>query len=324
MSTKLKKTTLVCLLGTLALTSGPSYGDEAREAPRAMEDQSTIPEALDSKGEVISKIAIGKGDRPTEIEFIALPDGFGGNSVGVLEIHRGGLGLSDLPRLAESTNPREIFHALAEKGMQEPALLTNSYDAPQLGKAGWGRAALRAMPVSDDQTRAIYNANCSFSGFLNSFNALRPDINSTKYQYSAVDGDHDTAGGDFYTQPWAQTWWLNYASNARGLPWNNQYHNYTFYNVDKFKTRVRVCKFETGNEFQDRYVQFRYRSENNVVKAAAYHKELTASDIGVQFTYIWAPTNGQKNYDWVTLVGGSTVYPNHHPDDRYFVVAQKK
>jgi hypothetical protein len=316
------KTFLASTLSTLIIFSNQSIGSESKTELRAIEDVPTEAMLDDAKGELISTIALGSGKNATQLKFVMLPDGYNGHSIGVLEINRGGPGLSDISSLAHETNPRELFHAFASEDQFEPSELSNSYAAPKKGRAGWGLTVLAALPKID--SKAVASAGCNWANFAASFDNLRPDINSTKYWYSAVDGDHDTAGGDYFIQPFPSTWWKIYASNARSTIWNNQYHNYTFYNIDKFKSRVRVCQFETGNEFQDRFVEFRYRSENNVIRAAAYTHQLDASDLGVQYTWIWAPTNGQKDYDWVTLVGGATVWPYAHPDDRYFVAAQKK
>lgn len=314
------KTLLASILSSTIISNQSLANDNKLEA-LAVEDIATEAMTDDAKGELISTINLGNGKNATKIEFVMLPDGYDGHSIAVLEINRGGLGISDIATLAHETNPRELFHAFAAEGQVEPPQLSESYSAPQKGRAGWGRKILAEIPIAS--TRAVSSAGCTWASFAASFNSLRPDINGTKYWYSAVDGDHDTADGDYFINPFPSTWWKIYASNARSTVWNNQYHNYTFYNIDKYKSRVRVCQFETGNEFQDRYVAFRYRSENNVIRAAAYTHQLESSDLGVQYTWIWAPTNGQKNYDWVTLVGGATVWPYSHANDRYFVAAQK-
>lgn len=316
------KTLLASAVSSLIIISNQTIANDSKVEVLAIEDVATEAVLEDARGKVISSITLGNGKNATQIDFVMLPDGYDGHSIGVLEINRGGPGISDITSLAEETNPRELFHAFATEEQIEPHQLSNSYTAPKRGRIGWGRKVLAGIPTAS--TQAVSSAGCSWSSFTTSFNSLRPDINGTKYWYSAVDGDHDTAGGDYFINPFPSTWWKIYASNARSTIWNNQYHNYTFYNIDKYKSRVRVCQFETGNEFQDRFVQFRYRSENNVIRAAAYTHQFDASDLGVQYTWIWAPTNGQKNYDWVTLVGGATVWPYAHPDDRYFVAAQKK
>lgn len=329
MFTSSKTTVLAGVLAAIAFSTAPVYGAEdlasefsidSKEEPRAAEDLQTEPHAIEMEGELISTIALGRDVKGTTIEFYALPDGYGGQSVGVLEINRGGVGLADIPLLGSVTNPRELFHAFAEKGVSEPPLLTANYESPKLGKSGWARDVLQRLPVSSDPTRAV----CNWGSFANSFDNLRPDINGTKYWYSSVSPLHSTSGGWYYSEPYPDTFWKNYASNARGTTWNKWNHYYTFWNVDKFKTKVRVCAFESGNAFQDRYVQFRYRSQNNVVKAAAYTKQLTTGDIGTTFTWVWAPTNGQHDYDWVTLVGGSTVWPSYFPVDKFYVAVQKK
>ncbi len=311
----------VALFAALTISSQALYADESEKQILSPEDQNNAAEQATVKSEVIAKLSIGKSDDATKVELIAIPDESGDFSFGILEENQGNIGLDDFPTLKISENPRELFNAFAAVGALEPAILMHKFAPPKMGKTGWANDLVERMPAVDVASRAA----CNFASFANSFNSFRPEINGTKRWYSAVNGSHDTATGAFYTHPWAYTWWLNYAANARTVPWNNQYHNYSFYNIDKYKTRVKVCTLKYGNSYQDRYISFRFRRENNSA-GVAYFKELTSSNVGTTYSWYWpaSSSSSQKNYDWVTLVGGSTVYPSQHPNDRFFVAVQKK
>jgi hypothetical protein len=308
-------------IASMALTSPALYATEKPTEELSAEDRDSPADPISVRTEVIAALSLGRGQDATKLEIVAIPGVSGDYSFGILEENRGQMGLDDFPTLKRSGNPRELFNAFAKEGELEPALLMERFDAPSLGKAGWANEVVERMPKVDSASRAV----CNWNNFKNSFNSYRPDINGTKRWYTSVNGDHDTAGGDFWTHPWAHTWWLNYAANTRLYPWNNQYHNYGFYNIDKYKTKVKVCILKSGNAYQDRYVAFRFRRENNSA-GVAYYKELTPSHVGTTFSWNWpaSSSSSQKNYDWVTLVGGATVHPHSHPNDKFYVAVQKK
>lgn len=304
---------------------------EAVDSAESLElenDESDVMELQDGHARIISTLTLSPDSDSvdaTVVRIYALEEDDGAYSVGVLEaVPEGGIQLSDIAGLGDQANPREVFQALAGEDAEEPSALAANYPEATLGARGWAVAeALSQRQGSLTASNTPFAAGCGWTAFANAFNAFYPEVNGTKYWYSSVSPEHSTTTKWNY-QRYANTWRTMHVSNARGSGWSPYVgYNHTFYNVDKYKTKVKVCNIDNAGTWIQRSVVFRYRNGSNTSYVAA-SVPIDASDEGTTFSWRWTPS-GNNNYDWATLVTWETVYPNNPPSgDQYHVAVQKK
>ena len=269
-------------------------------APDIIEAASPIAGPL-TDGEVIADVAY----QDTQLLFIALPDEETGPTVGVLE--RGpdtGYRLDLEPALANA-NPREIFHAVTSEGTDEPPLLTDLYPAPTLGLRGWYLDAI------DNGALRATQSSCNASTFDSAFQNFQSIINDGVYTDTNTsppgprwsNSDPFAAGGCAYS----------------GYPclyeWSRNDDYYTYYNIDRFKTRVHICNLQyrttichQGNCYSDvgPYITFFLRRGNNSSTAIAFSDDVdSATSENSYWSWYWHGSSSggtAANYDWRTDV----------------------
>lgn len=283
--------------------------EEATAGDEPLAFEPGIVERLGSEfstdGEALATIEVPQG--PT-LHFIALGDsGAGDASVGVVEIGRvDGYRLDNAFGL-DTANAREIFHAVTDAEVAEPELLTKLFPEPQLGARGWFLDA-----IESDTLVTTKLASCQSASFVSSFEAWNPDIN-------------DGAGYDIETQPYNDGNWSQsdpFAAGGcaySGLPcmyeWESTPGNYyTVYNVDRYKTRVRVCdlQYRSTISYQGTWqdvgpvIAFRYQQGGNSSTGTAFSQDIDSTTAeGYYWQWLWsgsASPDTNNDYDWKTQV----------------------
>jgi hypothetical protein len=265
--------------------------------------------SFDTDGTLLATVELGG----TLLHFIALEDSSGHFTVGVLESAPAAGHRIDLEPMLADASPREIFHAITRADVDEPALLAELFSEPTLGPRGWHLSAVERGAVSVPKSQI-----CKSTTFRSAFEAWHPYINIKAYDIETS----PSSGSSRWSQsdPFAAGG-CSYSGYPCMYKWSRTGDYYSANNVDRYKTRVAVCKTQTRTTichqaqcYSDTgpIITFSYRKGDNTSTGIAFSKDLdSATAEGRYWSWYW---NGNSsggiaaNWDWKTGVDWAWTY----------------
>jgi hypothetical protein len=314
-NTTLRALTAACLMLGVSEAAFPGAADtldgwkpgDTNPPPvdeRVADDETPLPGVdgeLEVNGRILREARLQGG---TRVLFVDLGDGVGAYE----QVAPGAPGLAEFPALADAPLI-DVYLAVTPPGTPVPeAIEQHSKPSRQLGRQGWVRDAIAAGQFK------LLRGNCTNSTFSNAVTSKGYDDRGTPILrldqwvgYSTFFKPHTECFG---------TSWVG------GCPSFYRYetdgtNGSTFYNVDKYYTRVAICGLGSHPTITSNYgtnwthpgpvLEVAYRDNHNNGFYDVIDEDFSPADVGgVRAWHYWGGT-GFWNYDWRTRITLSKV-----------------